>query len=151
MSARDVDDEEDRAKETAGFFGGGATGTATVRSGALGAGCAGWVSAECWGDGVAGEVCGVTLRGIGRGFGSGTADAPCDARTAGARTAIATPSTNVRRSAALTPAEGAKNDVTANLLGESCNAARLQGYWIEYVDKTSNVLEPVLCCNTTAK
>jgi hypothetical protein len=30
-------------------------------------------------------------------------------------------------------------------------AARLQVYLIDYVDKTSNVLEPVLCRNTAAK
>ncbi len=130
-----------------GFFGGGATGrVATVRSGPLGAAGAGWVCAVCCSD-CGGAVWGVTLREIGRGFGSGTpADAPCDAKTA-----TAAPSTNVLRSAARTPEDGARNDVTANLGGESCNAARLQVYWIDYVDKTSNVLEPVPCRNTTAK
>jgi hypothetical protein len=77
MSARDVDDVLATASGTDGFFG------VAMRGGTTGvAGTCGEIGdvalAEDWGAGslaIGGGDCGTTLRGIGRGFGTGTADA----------------------------------------------------------------------------
>jgi hypothetical protein len=145
MSAFDVDDVLDIANGMAGLRGGAGCAANVLGAGAAGAAFA--VDGAVAGAGVAGVVWGVTLREIGRGFGSGTAEAAYETSA----TAPAPRMTAVQYTRRAGPADEGANGITGSLCGESFKSLRLQVYCIEYVDKTPNVLEQAQCRNTAAK
>jgi len=110
MSAFDVDDVVDSANATDGFRGG-----AGRAARAFGAGAAGAAFADETAGGFAGFTGGVAWREIGRGLGSGTANAPYET------SAIApAPSTAaVQRTIRADPADEGANGITGGLCGES--------------------------------
>ena len=115
-----MDDVEDMANGAEGLFGG--AGRAANLSAAFAAGVDGVAFADDGAGGWAGfvgVVCGVTFRGIGRGFGSGTADAACETSAI----AIAPKTAAVQRLDRDDPADEA-NGVTGALCGESFRSLR---------------------------
>lgn len=91
-------------------FGAGASGVALADEGA-----GGWT-------GFAGMACGITLRGMGRGFGSGTPDAACETSAI----AVAPTTVAVQRLSRGDPADEGANGVTGGLCGESFKSPRRQ-------------------------
>jgi hypothetical protein len=112
MSAREVDEVGATARGADGFFGVATRGGTTGVAGTCGE--IGEVAlADDWGAGsfaIGGGDCGTTLRGIGRGFGTGTADA-CDDNASVIPAAV---SIAIRRGR-----HGRADDVTAFPGGES--------------------------------
>lgn len=126
MSAFEVDVVVDIANGAEGFFGG--AGRAANRSEGFGAASDGVAFADEDTAGLAGAACCVALRGIGRGFGNGTASAPCGTS---ARTAAPNSKTLRRlRRADLADAglaDEEANGVTDGLYGESLKSLHFSG------------------------
>ena len=117
LSAFDVDDVDDMASGAKGFFG------EAERAGAFAIGASGAAFADFGtgkGAGVAGVVCGVTLREIGRGFGNGTAEAVVAISASAVAPSIAVRKRrNPATRAGLTSEDEGANRVTGILWGES--------------------------------